>query len=205
MNLVFIGPQASGKGTQAKIVANELGLVHISTGDLVRGATGDLKLKIDGYINKGNLVPDELMIEILKKRLELEEEKGKGFILDGFPRNLVQARELEKITQIDKFVEISISDEEALKRLSGRVNCTNCGMSYNLVTSPKPKKGGVCDKCGEKLYKREDDNEEAIKKRLEIYHNETELILKEYPSVNINGEQSIEEVTKDVLEELEKD
>ena len=108
MNLVFIGPQASGKGTQAKIVAQKLGLVHISTGDLVRGAKGDLKIKIDSYIHKGNLVPDALMIEILKKRLE--DENGKGFILDGFPRNLVQAKELEKITKIDKFIEISISD-----------------------------------------------------------------------------------------------
>lgn len=194
MNLIFVGPQGSGKGTQAKIISEKLNLDHISTGDLLRNIEGDIKKKVDKYVNKGLLIPDDLMLEILKKQL------SENFILDGFPRNLKQAEMLSSIIDIDKVVEIFISDKEAIKRLSGRRTCKKCGAIYNIYTNP-PKKD-VCDKCGGELIKRKDDNEEAIKKRLEIYHSETEPILEKYPVLKINGEQEIEKVTKDILKGL---
>ena len=201
MKLIFVGPQGSGKGTQAKIIAKKLSLVHVSTGDLVRETTGDLKKEVDNYINKGRLVPDPLIIRLLEQKLK--EIGDKGIILDGFPRNLNQAEELDKIIKIDKIIEISISDKEAIKRLGGRWNCKKCGIAYNVVTAPRPKNGHLCDNCDIGLYQRKDDiDKEAIMKRLNIYHNETEPILKKYSSVKINGKQAIEKVTEDVLKEL---
>ncbi len=201
MKLVFIGPQGSGKGTQAKIVSEKLNIPHISTGDLLRNCEEELKERVNSFINKGELIPNGLMIEILKKRISKDDCKY-GFILDGFPRNLEQAKELEKNITIDKYIEISISDEEAVKRLSGRRNCNKCGAIYNVNTSPKPEKEGICDKCCGKLYQREDDTEEAIKKRLDVYHKETEPILENLPSIKIDGEKSIEEVSEDILKNL---
>ena len=201
MRLVFIGPQGSGKGTQAKIISEKIGFPHISTGDLLRNIKGDLKQEVDSYINKGNLLPDELMLKILKETINSPYCEA-GFILDGYPRNLEQAKELEKIKKIDKFIEISISDEEAIKRISGRRNCKQCGKIYNINTAPKPEQENTCDTCKIPLTQREDDTEEAVKKRLEIYHKETEPILKEYSSIKINGDQNIKEVTQDILEKL---
>lgn len=205
MIILFIGPQGSGKGTQAKIISKKLNLAHISTGDILREAKGELRQEIDSYINKGELVPDELITKILKQRIK-EEDCKNGFILDGFPRNLEQTEDLGKILKIDKIIEIAISDKEAIKRLTGRWNCKKCGIAYNIVTQPKPKKEGVCDKCGSALYQRDDDkNKEAIQKRLDIYHNETHPILERYSDfvVKVNGEQSIEKITEDILEVLE--
>ena len=199
MKLIFVGPQGSGKGTQAKLLAEKLRLVHISAGDLLRGATGELKEEIEALINKGKMVSNELMIKILKEKLEGVD----GFILDGFPRNLAQAEELERITPIDKVIEISISDEESVRRLGGRLNCRKCGAIFNSVTD-KPKEEGKCDKCGGELYQRNDDKEEAIRERLKIYHTETEPILEKYDSVKIDGEQSIEKVKEDILRVLGK-
>jgi len=204
VNLIFVGPQGSGKGTQAKIIAKKLGIAHISTGDLLRASTGKLKELADFYINKGNLVPSKIMVEILKERIKKPDCKN-GFILDGFPRTIEQAEDLEKIAKTDLIIEIGISDKTAIKRLQGRWNCKKCNIAYNIVTYPKPKKIDVCDICGSKLYQREDDaNEDIIKKRLKIYHKDTKPMLKKYPYVKINGEQGIEEITKDILKELEK-
>jgi adenylate kinase len=203
MNLIFIGPQGSGKGTQAKKVASKLGFCHISTGDLLRSAKGDLKLEIDALIDEGNMVSDELMIRILKERLD-GEDCDNGFILDGFPRNVEQARDLRKIVDIDKVVEIVISDKESVKRISGRRGCKKCGAIYNVNTSPKSSVEGVCDKCGTKLFRRKDDNEEALLVRLGTYHKDTEPILKMYAFMKIDGEQSIGKVEKDILEGLGK-
>ena len=197
MKLIFIGPQGSGKGTQAKIISKRLGIPHISTGDLLRSATGKLREEIDSYIVKGNLLPDRNMLEVLREKLE-QESCEKGFILDGFPRNLEQAEMLDDIVAIDKVIEIYISDDEAIMRLSGRVSCSECGRGYNLVTMP-PKDGEKCDECGGKLVQRDDDKEKAIRKRLEIYHRETEPMLKYYNAVRINGEQEIEWVTKEII------
>ncbi|MFH1802405.1 MAG: nucleoside monophosphate kinase [archaeon] len=201
MKILLIGPQASGKGTQAKLLAKRLGVPHISTGDLLRNATGDLRKEIDSYIVAGNLYPDEGMLKILKGRFE-ESDCENGWILDGFPRNLKQAEMLDSITKIDKVVEISISDDEAVKRISDRRHCEDCKQDYNLVTMP-PKDPAKCDKCGGKLVARADDTPEAARKRLGIYHADTEPILEHYPHVKINGEQSVENVFEDVLKALE--
>ena len=203
MKLVFIGPQGSGKGTQAKIISEKIGFPHISTGDLLRNIQGDSKKEVQDYMNKGELVPNELMLRILKETINSPYCEV-GFIIDGFPRNLEQAKELEKITSIDKFIEISISDEEAIRRISGRRNCNQCGKIYNINTSPKPQENNICDNCKIELIQRADDTEEAVKKRLEVYHNNTEPILKEYPSIKINGEQDIKDVTRDILEVLKE-
>jgi adenylate kinase len=202
MRIVLMGLQGSGKGTQAKIISETLGVPHISTGDLLRSLGGELKKQIDEYILKGKLVPDEMIIKILKERISKPDCK-KGFILDGFPRNLNQADELEKQIEIDKYFEIFINDEEAVKRISGRWNCKNCGTSYNIITAPKPKIQGKCDKCNVDLFQRQDDTEEAIKKRLEVYHKDTEPILEKYDVIRINGKQRIEKVTHDILEKLD--
>ena len=199
MRLIFVGPQGSGKGTQAKRIAKRFGFCHISSGDLLREVTGDLKLEVDRFMNKGDLVPDELIIRILKERLKKVDCK-KGFILDGFPRNVSQVKELAKITDIDKVVEISISDEESIKRISGRRNCVKCGAIFNVNSSPRPKVEGVCDKCGGELVQRADDNEKALKERLKVYHKETERILKMYKFMRVNGNNSIEKVEADIVE-----
>jgi len=199
MRLIFVGPQGSGKGTQAKRIAKRFGFCHISSGDLLREVTGDLKLEVDKFMNKGDLVPDELIVRILKERLKKVDCK-KGFILDGFPRNVSQVKELAKITDIDKVVEISISDEESIKRISGRRNCVRCGAIFNVNSSPRPKVEGVCDKCGGELVQRADDNEKALKERLKVYHKETERILKMYKFMRVNGNNSIEKVEADIVE-----
>ena len=201
MKLLFVGVQGSGKGTQAKIVSEKLGIPHISTGDLLRGAFGELKNEIDSYIAVGKLVPDELMLRVLQDRLSLNDCVG-GFILDGYPRNMAQAKKLDEIISIDKVIEIVISDEEALVRAIYRVTCSKCGEGYNTKTNP-PKRAGVCDKCNGVLTKRADDNEQAMLKRIGIYHKETEPILLHYKSVKINGGQKIDRVTEDILRALD--
>ena len=204
MRLIFAGIQGSGKGTQAQIISKKLGICHISTGDLCRQAEGELKKEVDSYINFGNLVPDELILRLLKERISKPDCEN-GFILDGYPRNSSQIKDLAKITSIDKVVYIKISEGEAIKRMKGRWNCKKCGIAYNYVTMPKPKVLGICDKCGNKLGQRQDDvNYEAIKKRLEIYYSEIEAIISSYKIAEINGEQSIEQVTGDILEALDK-
>ena len=203
MKLLFVGPQGSGKGTQAKTISEKLKIAHLSMGDLLRGTKGDLKKKLEPYLNAGKLVPNELTIQIIKERIK-EKDCKNGFILDGFPRNIEQANEVDKLIKIDKAIEIAISDETSIKRLKGRWNCKKCSVAYNIVTSPKPKKDRICDNCNIPLYQRADDiDDKAIKERLEIYHQETEPLLKRYPSIKINGENSIEKVSEDVLKALD--
>ena len=202
MKLIFVGPQGCGKGTQAKVVAEKLDICHISTGDLLRATTGALKEEVESHMSEGNLVPDELIVRILSERV-MQDDCENGFILDGFPRNIAQAEELDKIMDIDKVIEISISDDESVRRIGGRRNCGQCGAIWNVNTSPKPTNESKCDNCGGELIQRVDDNEESLRKRLEIYHNDTEPVLEKYKSVKINGEQSIEKVSEDVLAALE--
>ena len=203
MKLLFVGPQGSGKGTQAKIISEKLGLCHISMGDLLRDVEGELKKEIHSYQNRGELVPVEIVIKILKQRIE-KPDCDEGFILDGFPRNEAQAEHLDKIMEIDKVVLIDISNETTIKRLSGRRNCPDCGMIYNVNTEPKPKESEKCDTCGVDLFTRDDDKPEAIQKRLDVYHKETEPILKKYSDklVRIDGDQDIEMVTGDIFNSL---
>lgn len=198
LKLVFFGIQGSGKGTQAKIIADKYKLCHISTGDLLRDSKGKLKQEADRYIHEGSLVPDDIILRMLKTRLK-KKDCERGFILDGFPRNIEQARELDKTIKIDNAFNIEISDEEARRRMKGRWNCPKCGTAYNTVTEPQPKQAGICDKDGEKLVQRKDDvSDEAINKRLDIYHGGTEPVLKFYNTIKVNGEQTIEKVNEDL-------
>ncbi len=202
VNIIFIGPQGSGKGTQAKIISEELDIPHISTGDLFRALEGELKHEVDSYINKGALVPDELTVKILKERISQPDCK-QGFILDGFPRNINQAKLLQNITKIDKVIEIDISDELAIQRISSRISCKKCSAVYNTITNP-PRRQDICDRCGGELYRRADDNPDAIKKRLQTYHKETKPILDMYKDklISIDGNQEIDKISMDIIEEL---
>jgi adenylate kinase len=199
MNYLFIGVQGSGKGTQAKIVSKNLKMPHISTGDLLRATTGTLREEVDYYILKGNLVPDSLILKILIERL-LQEDCQNGFILDGYPRNIQQAKDLDAAKiKIDNAFNIEISDAEALKRIRGRWSCKKCGAGYNYFTAPKPKQEGVCDVCGGPLSQRADDSsDDAINQRLKTYHDEIGPVMKFYNTTKINGEQPIEKVNQDI-------
>lgn len=200
MNYLFIGVQGSGKGTQAKLVSKNLNMPHISTGDLLRATAGKAREEIDSYITKGNLVPDSLILKILLGRLSQEDCKN-GFILDGYPRNLQQAKDLDAAgIKIDNAFNIEITDEESLKRLSGRWNCKKCGAGFNThVEILKPKQEGICDVCGGPLSQRQDDaSEEAINQRLKTYHEEINPVIKFYNTTKVNGEQPVEKVNADI-------
>ena len=203
MKLIFLGCAGSGKGTQAALLSKKLGVPHISMGDLLRSLEGDLKQEVDNIINQGNMVSNELTLKILKQRLD-KPDAQLGFILDGFPRNLEQAGLLKDVTDIDKVIFIDLSDEEAINRISGRVHCENCNANYNTLTEPKPIQDGICNKCGWRLVSRKDDNEGAVKKRLEFYHQNTKPLLEFYQDklIKINGGQSIEDMNEEVNEKL---
>jgi len=203
MNIILFGPQGSGKGTQAKFISQKYSIPHISTGDIFRENIKnktELGQKIEEIINSGALVPDEVTNEIVKDRLSKIDCQN-GFILDGFPRSLTQASFLNSFVEIDLALEIWISDEEAVKRIGLRRVCPNCGAVYHL-THIIPKKEGICDVCGTTLIKRDDDKEEAIKKRLAIYHSETEELTSYYKDKEaykkIDGMGSVEEVNEQV-------
>jgi len=200
MKLIFSGVQASGKGTQSELVAKKFGIPHISMGDLLRNYTGKYKKQIDETVKQGKLILVPWSIEIIKERISKPDCK-KGFILDGFPRNVTQAQKLKDLIDINKVIEINITDKQAIKRITSRISCKNCGAVFNKITNP-PKIEGVCDSCKGKLYVRDDDKEEFVKKRLKIYHNETEPILGIYDSVRIDGFQEIDKVAQEILEKL---
>jgi len=200
MKLIFVGPQGSGKGTQAKRIAKKMGLCHISMGDLLRDVKGDLKKEVDEIMEKGRMVSDEITERLLREKLSGSECEN-GFILDGFPRNVGQVEILKSVSDIDKAVEIVISDEESVRRISGRRTCSKCGAIFN-VNSCRPVVEGVCDRCGGELVQRKDDNEDALRERLKVYHEETEKILKFYDVARVDGEGSIEKVEGEILEIL---
>lgn len=207
MNIVIFGPQGSGKGTQADILAERLNIPHITTGGLLRSESAketELGNEIKDIMDAGNLAPDNMMLEILKNRLE-QPDAETGFILDGYPRNLNQAGDLEQCQTIDVAMEICISDEEALRRTGGRLTCEACGAVFNLLSNP-PKTEGVCDRCGGRLKARDDDKEAVIKQRLAVYHRQTELLVKYYQKsgnyLKIDGMPPIPEVTKEIFEKL---
>jgi adenylate kinase len=180
MKLIFIGPQGSGKGTYASRVGPKLDVPQIAMGDLLRAARDDPKYgaQIRKHQDSGTLVPHEIVMAILKQRIE-QSDAEKGFILDGFPRNMQQAQALDGMTKIDGVVNLVVPEEILLARLSTRVQCRKCAAIYNLRTL-KPKKEGICDKCGGPLYQRDDDKPEAIKQRLAVFHNETAPLLEFY-------------------------
>ena len=185
-NIILMGPPGAGKGTLAKQLKQELNLVHISTGDMFREnikAGTKLGLLAKSYIDNGHLVPDEVTIDMLKDRLA-QKDCENGFLLDGFPRTLPQAEALEKLSveikrPIEVVVNLDCDNQELIRRISGRRVCKNCGAPYH-VTTMKPKVDGVCDLCGGPLYQRADDNEEALKVRLDHYVHDTKPLLDFY-------------------------
>jgi len=211
MNIIIFGPQASGKGTQARILADKLGLFYLSTGDLFRKLsetdTGTAEL-----VKKGALPADDLAFSLLQKYLEQNHKNFNNIIFDGFPRNINQYEVLKSWlyknnSKIDHAILLDISDKEAVRRLSARRNCLNCKQIYNLITNP-PKNSEVCDKCGGKLVQREDDKPEAIEKRLSLYREVTKPLIdvfeKEGIFKKVDGEQSIENISKELLTFLQK-
>ncbi|MFH1838347.1 MAG: nucleoside monophosphate kinase [Candidatus Kuenenbacteria bacterium] len=206
MKIIFFGPQGSGKGTQAELIAKKFNIPAISPGAIFRQEIAK-KTKLGKiateYLNKGKLAPSNLTNEIVKKYLKKSNCK-KGFILDGYPRDLIQANFLDKIVKIDLAIEIVLSSKECLKRFAGRQNCI-CGAVYHLKFNPSKKKG-ICNKCGKKLFVREDEKPEAIKKRLEIFYKKTKPLFKKYQDkkilIKINGDQSIKDVYKEIIKKL---
>jgi len=212
--IIFLGAPGAGKGTQAARVARELNMMHIASGDLFRQAVerGDkLGSRVKAYIDKGALVPDEIATRMILERVSALDRQG-GIILDGFPRNLEQARALdEALKQQNKAVDwvlyIKVSEEELISRLSGRLICRVCQTSYHSVNSP-PKVRDRCDLCGGQLYQRPDDNIETVKKRIRVYFSETAPLIEDYRGrgklLEVSGEGSIESVTKRIINALHK-
>ena len=186
MRIILLGPPGAGKGTQAKSLAERLDLAHISTGDILRQNVKEstpLGREARDYMDKGLLVPDELVAKMLSQRIEKPDIK-RGFILDGYPRNLNQAKTLDEIFKqhnidIDLVVYLDSSVPVIIQRLTGRLVCSNCGANFHVKNMP-PKVSGVCDKCGSKLYQRTDDKEETVRKRLEVYKNEVASLIQYY-------------------------
>ncbi len=181
MKLIFLGPPGAGKGTLAALVAEAYKIPHISTGEIFRAAIREktpLGQKVQSVIDAGQLVSDDITIELVRERLA-KEDAQKGFILDGFPRTIPQAQALDGIVKIERAVNLDISDKEVVARLSGRRVCKNCNQNYNISFMP-PKVEGICDKCGGPLFIREDDRIEAIIKRLEVYRSQTAPLISHY-------------------------
>jgi adenylate kinase len=185
MRFIIFGPPGSGKGTYASRLQTRLGVDVIATGDLIRDMMKEdtaLGRKVKEFVDKGLLVPDKVVTEVLKQRLAKSAGK-KGFILDGFPRTIDQAKTLEKLAKIDGIILLTVPDQIIIQRLSSRRICRNCGEVYNLRFL-KPKVEGVCDKCGGQLYQRSDDKPELIKDRIQVYEKQTQPILKHYRDKN---------------------
>ncbi|MDD3247623.1 MAG: adenylate kinase [Methanosarcina sp.] len=203
MNIILFGPPGAGKGTQAKKLVDFYGIPQISTGDILRAnvrAETELGLAAKAFMDRGDLVPDEVLIGIIKNRLN-EPDCTKGFILDGYPRTLPQANALGVILEeiekpIDIILNFEVPDEELVERTSGRLMC-KCGASYHKTFNP-PKKAGICDICGAEVYQRADDTEEAVKNRLEVYKKQTQPLIDYYKEtgilVTLDGTKDINEV-----------
>ena len=206
--LILLGAPGAGKGTQAEIISEKLNIPIISTGNILKKAMRDetpLGLEAASYVNSGTLVPDAVIIGIIKERLS-ESDCQNGYILDGVPRTIAQAEALDEMgVEVSDVVSIETSDETIIGRLTGRVVCSECGASYHKVNNP-PKKEGVCDRCGGELVTRSDDTEETVLKRLSTYHETTEQLKDFYLNKGkltlINGEQEISRIAEELLESL---
>ena len=194
--MIFLGPPGAGKGTYASRLTAILGIPHISTGDIVRDeikAQTELGKTIREYSDKGELVPDEIIIKLLAKRLR-KPDSERGFILDGFPRTIKQAEALDKISKIDLIINLNVPDEIIIKRLSNRLTCKKCGTIYNKLTL-KPKRDNICDECGGQLYQREDDKPEVTQERLNVYREKTEPLIEHYKKKSLLKGVSCEDLT----------
>ncbi len=213
MNIILMGLPGAGKGTQASEIVKKFPIPHISTGDMFRKAIKDetdLGKEAKSYMDRGELVPDEVTVGIVKERIS-EDDAKKGFLLDGFPRTINQAESLSQIMseldrEIDAVINIEVPEEELMNRLTGRRICEKCGTTYHLVFNP-PKVDGICDIDGGKLYQREDDNPETVSNRLSVNVKQSKPILEYYNNKgvlkNIDGSKDIDEVTKDVIDILD--
>ena len=212
MNIILFGAPGVGKGTQAAEIVKKYNLTHISTGEMFRyviAAKTAMGVLANSYISKGQLVPDDITVEFVRERLAQEDCKN-GFILDGFPRTLHQAECLEGILselniKIDFVIDIEVSTEKLLERLSGRRVCKDCGASFHVVLN-KPRVENICDECGGQLYTRKDDNVESVAVRLKTYQAQTKPLIEYYKNkgilVEINGQQDINDVFKEIVSKL---
>ena len=207
LNIVMLGPQGSGKGTQAGMISKKFGIPHISTGDIFREMEKKntvLGRKVRSLIDSGKLVPDEVTDQIARERLK-RKDAARGFVLDGYPRDLEQAAALHTLQKITHCIVIDITDRESMKRIGARRVCSACAANYNTIYI-RPKKAGVCDKCGGKLAMRDDDRPAAVRLRLRKYHEATEPLIRFYEKdgvlVRINGAQSIAKVFSDIKKKI---
>jgi len=212
--VILLGAPGAGKGTQVDNIAKKMNLVQLSTGDLFRQAVSkgtDLGKLAQKYMAEGKLVPDEITIRMVMDQMEKEDKKS-GVVFDGFPRSLKQAQALDEALgnvnkKINKVIYIKVSEEELLKRLSGRWVCRNCQTPYHMVTSP-PKKKEICDKCGGELYQRPDDAAETVKKRLKVYFTETAPLIEHYKKsgklFEVDGEGDINNISRRIIESLKE-
>ena len=191
MRLAFLGPPGAGKGTQARDLSREWGVPHLATGDMLREALAArtaLGLEAKRFMDQGALVPDEVIIGLMRERLA-QREAAKGFIVDGFPRTIAQAEALARLLKdagqaLEAVIFFDVSEEELLRRLTGRRVCRQCQTTYHLVSAP-PQKPGVCDRCGGELYQREDDRAETVRRRLEVFARQTAPLLDYYRQRNL--------------------
>jgi adenylate kinase len=212
MRIILLGPPGSGKGTQGELIEKKYGFPKISTGDLLRREVQE-KTPLGGMaeakMNKGELVSDEIVIEMIKHRI-LQPDCKRGYILDGFPRNVVQARRLEDIGEKRReiVIDIHLSEQALIQRLSARRICSNCGAIYNLLIR-KPRKEGRCDVCGSELIQRKDDDPEVIKERLRVYQEQAEALIDYYSKKNvyfrIDGEGKSEAISKNIYSVLDRE
>ncbi|HPP31482.1 MAG TPA: adenylate kinase [Soehngenia sp.] len=214
MRLILLGPPGAGKGTQASAIVKRYNIPHISTGDIFRmniKENTQLGKEVKSYLDAGLLVPDELVVDIVNDRLKKSDCEN-GFILDGYPRTINQAEALDKElakmgTKLDAAINIFLDTQLLIERAVGRRLCKNCGATYHIKFHP-PKQDGICDQCGGELYQRDDDKEETVKKRIEVYLTQTKPLIEYYKDkdllVNIDGAQSIEDTFKEIINALEK-
>ena len=213
LRAVLLGPPGAGKGTQAAKVIEKYNVPHISTGDIFRANINEgteLGKKAKGYIDEGKLVPDELVVNLVTDRLQKADCK-EGFLLDGFPRTIFQAEQLDKFLsengqKLDIVLNFKVRKDVLIERIAGRRVCKSCGASFHVVNVP-PKKEGICDVCGGELFQRKDDNRETVENRINVYESETAVLIGYYEKqgvlVDFDGEKSHEEVFADVVKAIE--
>ena len=210
MNIILLGPPGSGKGTQAKMLMEIYTIPQISTGDILRAAVANqtaLGKQAKECMNRGALVPDELVVKIVEERLK-ERDCGRGFILDGFPRTVAQAEALDRLNiKIEAAVNVAVGNDELMKRLTGRRTCRTCGAMYHIYFNP-PRRDGVCDTCNGELYQRDDDKEETIQTRLVVYAQQTNPLISWYQKKNsvysVDGIGTVQEIFGRITEALKK-